>query len=346
MKHYPYIIIGQGLAGSILSLYLVKKKVKHLVLSEPDLSRSSLVAAGLANPIVLKRLKLVHEADAFFSKAPAFYQWAEKMLNASFYYPIPVWHLIRSQEEQNHWLEKSEHPAYGPYLHDVIHTRHFKGINSSYGFGEVQHTFWVHTQNFIQAVRRTLGKHYVRHQLSPNELDLKQKTLSLPQGKISFEHLVDCSGHLSRQLFPYLQYAFNPTRGEVLVIKSTGLPEDIILHAGVFVLPLGNNYFKVGASYHWDELKDKTTAEGRAWLIKELQKIYSGPFDIVDHLGGVRPNVKDRKPLIGPVDEALYAFNGMGSRAVLMAPFLAEVLLSHIENNQAIPEVFQASRFT
>ena len=71
MKHYKYIIIGQGIAGTILSMRMQEAKHNHLVIDNPKLSSSSKIAAGLANPIVLKRLKWVKDAELFLIQVRA-----------------------------------------------------------------------------------------------------------------------------------------------------------------------------------------------------------------------------------------------------------------------------------
>jgi len=51
-----FIIVGQGIAGSVIALSLIKAGYKILVINKPQLSLSSKIAAGIWNPIVFKRL--------------------------------------------------------------------------------------------------------------------------------------------------------------------------------------------------------------------------------------------------------------------------------------------------
>lgn len=345
MQHYPYILIGQGISGSVLSLQLKAAGIKHLLIDVPALSSSSKVAAGLVNPIVLKRLKKVQRVEEYLAAATPFYTKAEETLSTRFTYHQPLLHRFHNQEEQNHWLEKSEHPAFSPFLSDQIEKNSSIHIPAPFGLGRVLQSFWIDTPAFCIALARQT-ENILQYQLTPADVSLQNKTIRCAGETYSFNQLIDCSGHLARKLFPQLNQAFSPTRGEVLVIKAPELPENSILHAGVFILPLGNNLFKVGASYHWDILKDTPTEKGKDWLINELEKLYTGSYTIIQHLAGVRPNVKDRTPLVGELEKGLYCLNGMGSRAVLMAPYLAGILLNHLETNAPIPESFAPKRFT
>ena len=58
-------------------------------------------------------------------------------------------------------------------------------------------------------------------------------------------------------------------------------------------------------------------------------------FEIVNHFAGVRPTVKDRRPLVGthPIHSQLHVLNGLGTRGVMLGPYLANQLFQLIEEN-------------
>ena len=66
MAKKKYLIIGQGIAGSVLALEMYHRKMDFVVVDQPKLSSSSKIAAGVVNPVVLKRLKMVQGAENFF----------------------------------------------------------------------------------------------------------------------------------------------------------------------------------------------------------------------------------------------------------------------------------------
>ena len=53
----------------------------------------------------------------------------------------------------------------------------------------------------------------------------------------------------------------------------------------------------------------------------------------VQHLAGIRPTVKDRRPLIGThyKYKQIHLLNGLGTRGVLLGPYLSDLLFSKIE---------------
>ncbi len=58
----------------------------------------------------------------------------------------------------------------------------------------------------------------------------------------------------------------------------------------------------------------------------------AAPFEIIGHVAGVRPAVKDRRPYIGASKKHsnLFIFNGLGTKGALLAPYWAEHLAEHL----------------
>ncbi|WP_445724289.1 NAD(P)/FAD-dependent oxidoreductase, partial [Flavobacterium sp.] len=104
--------------------------------------------------------------------------------------------------------------------------------------------------------------------------------------------------------------------------------------SSVFILPIGNDLYKVGATYDWSDKSNTPTEAGKDELISKLKEIISCDFEIVNHFAGVRPTVKDRRPLVGthPTYKQIHVLNGLGTRGVMLGPYLANQLFQHIEN--------------
>ena len=337
MSNNKLLLIGRGISGAILSLRLMEQGLAHDIIDEPSLSSSSKIAAGLMNPVVLKRLKLVQGASEFLSESPLFYQTWEKKLKKKFYHPTPLHHVFSSQGEVNQWMEKSTLPIFEDLLGPVL-ANNDALFPSAFGIGELQGCGWLDTEAFLQAHRETFTAfgNLKQEEVLPSQLD---------QLRSRYEKVIVCNGHLMREFFPDLDL-FRPTRGEVMTIRSKEIPENVIRHGRIFIMPLGNHKFKVGATYHWDELRDIATESGLGQLKEGLNKLFKGDYEVIEHRAGVRPNVKDRKPLLGEIlDSGIYSFNGMGSRAVLMAPFLSQILLDHLVQNKEIPKQYDIQRF-
>ena len=81
---YDFVIIGQGIAGSVLSYILLQKKQKVLLINDTKKNCSSLVAGGIFNPITGKNLVKTWQADRLFPFMLPFYKDLEQALAVKF----------------------------------------------------------------------------------------------------------------------------------------------------------------------------------------------------------------------------------------------------------------------
>ena len=82
-------------------------------------------------------------------------------------------------------------------------------------------------------------------------------------------------------------------------------------------------------------------------MIERIQEIISCDFKIVEHFAGIRPTVKDRRPLLGthPKYNSIHILNGLGTRGVMLAPAMAMQLYHHIESNKTLDKTIDISRY-
>ncbi len=137
------------------------------------------------------------------------------------------------------------------------------------------------------------------------------------------------------------------TKGDLLLIKAPKLSFNVIINSSVFILPIGNHYFKVGATYNWQDKTSTPTEEGKQELIEKLKEIINCDFEIIEHLAGVRPTVRDRRPLLGTHSKHknVHILNGLGTRGVMLAPYLAKALFENIEFGKVLKPEMDIKRF-
>ena len=137
------------------------------------------------------------------------------------------------------------------------------------------------------------------------------------------------------------------TKGELFIIKAPNLNLDVIINTSVFILPLGNDLFKIGATYHWEDKTNNPTEAGKLELLERIREILNCDFEIVEHVAGVRPTVRDRRPLLGsnPKHKNLHILNGLGTRGVMLAPSMALDLFNFIENNKPLDKSIDIKRY-
>jgi glycine oxidase len=103
----------------------------------------------------------------------------------------------------------------------------------------------------------------------------------------------------------------------------------------------------VGDTFNWKDKTTLPTEQGKKELIEKLESFIKVPYEIVDHVAGIRPTVKDRRPLVGlhPKHSQLAILNGLGTRGVMIAPKVAKELYHHIENNALLDPECNIARF-
>ena len=154
--------------------------------------------------------------------------------------------------------------------------------------------------------------------------------------------IIFCEGFGVKQN-PYFNHLpLEEVKGEIITIHAPKLEIDFLLKSTLFVLPLGNNRYKVGATFNHKDKTSIPSIEGKDELVEKLKKVITVPYTIVSQSAGIRPAVKDRKPLVGTnvSYKQLSVLNGLGTRGVMIAPTVAKNLFQHIEfGTELDPEI-------
>ncbi len=340
-----YIVVGLGLAGIALCEELEKNN-KSFFVFDSDTNASSLVAAGLYNPVILKRFTLAWNATEQLEVAIPFYKRLEQKLNVVLDYKIPVLRRFTSYEEQNLWFEASDRRELAPYLSLQLLPSTNPSISAPFGYGEVFHTGRVDTSTLLEAYRNYLNKD---NKIKQEDFDysLLQIKDAIQYKNVKAKRIVFTEG-FGMHKNPFFDYLpLDGTKGEMLTIKAPQLQLKEILNASLFIIPMGNDLYWVGATYDWKDKEYGLTNEGKDELLGKLRKIISCPFEVVNHLAGIRPTVRDRKPLVGrhPVHENMFIFNGLGTRGVSIAPQTASQLYDYMEKNIPLEKDMDIKRY-
>jgi glycine/D-amino acid oxidase-like deaminating enzyme len=329
-----YIIVGNGLAGISFSEIALKANKKILVFDNNS-QPSSRIAGGLYNPVVLKRFSEVWKAKEQLEFAFPLYHQIEDKLNVVFDYKISILRKLTSIEEQNNWFQAADKPNLAPFLYPKLVNKKYQNIQAPFHYGLVNETGYLNINTLILSYSNYLKSFgaFVEATFDYNAIQFLDNHISY--NGIEAKHIIFAEG-FGLHANPYFNdLPLDGTKGELLIIKAPNLYLDVVIKSSVFILPIGNDLYKVGATYDWKDKTNIPTERGKQELVEKLKDIISCDFEIVEHFGGVRPTVKDRRPLVGthPNHPQLHILNGLGTRGVMLGPYLANQLFQYIEND-------------
>jgi len=137
------------------------------------------------------------------------------------------------------------------------------------------------------------------------------------------------------------------SKGEYVIIKAENLTLNAALKSQFFIIPQGNQRFKVGATFDGKDKDNSTTRAARDEILHKLRKVITCDFEVVDQEAGIRPTTGDRRALLGkhPHFPNLALLNGLGTRGIMMSPYLAELLYQNLENGKKLPDTVDILRF-
>lgn len=348
MEQVDYLIVGQGLAGSVLAFTLMQQDQNVLVIDEEKESSSSKIAAGLCNPVVFKRLTKSWMIDDVLTHAKTFYREQENLLNDQFYFDIPLYKIFVDEKEQEFWQQKSNEPQLFDWInHEIEYPFDTEKLTHPFGAAKTLKSGFLKTAKWLSSFNS-----YLKEKEAYLNKKIDYSKITLTDNGVEWEgyqakKIIFCEGYQSIYN-PYFDWLpFKLTKGETLIVNFENLELKHALNKGVFILPINGNY-KLGATYDWDNIDEKPTEKGKNQLLKRTEKLINDPIHIINHQAGVRPTVSDRRPLIGihPQHEQLAVFNGLGTKGVMLAPYFADKMVRLLLNDTPLPQEVDISRFS
>ncbi len=326
---YDVIIVGHGLAGTALSYHLIKKKKKVLVINKTDKQHCpSYIAAGIYSPIAGQRLASAWLVEELFSYLPVFYRELESVLNTRFFYPMPYIILCYTKRMQNFAQRRLEDPRYKPYITPV---------EDQYFAGKKVPALSIHQSGYVDlpTLHDAYQSFLQQHDMYRQEW-FDASLLSLTDGGVSYNNihakqLVFCTGLQAADNPFFADLQFNPVKGQVITVKMpTQL--DHILTTDIFTAPMGNNIFRVGATYERDFIDDEPTQACKKFLCEQLELMIDAPYQVIDHKSGIRPTTIGHRPFVlqHPIYHQLAVLSGLGSKGVSLAPYMAKQLADQL----------------
>lgn len=321
MKHIH--IVGGGLAGTLLAWELLKLKVDVTIEDIVDNESSSRVAAGMITPITGKRLKPTWRGQELTQIARETYEEIELAFGVKLWKDWTLRRVFREEIMLEWFHERLAHGEYGHVSLKEIAVGTFDGVEFPYGGFEHGDVATVDLPVLTDAIAKHVATIPTLSQTVPDVT-------------------VNCTGYqaLTNPLWSWLP--IEPSKGEILDVEIAGPSLQYILTNGTWILPLGGDRYRVGATHDWDDHTPTPTENGRTKLLAQARELLGEAVIVIGHRAAVRPSTKFKRPLVGlhPVDPFQAVFNGLGTKGALQGPWAAKQLAQHLVHGEPLdPEI-------
>lgn len=343
------LIVGQGIAGTCLSYFLEKLGKSYDIIDRKTPVSASRAAAGIMNPVTGKFFSLSWEYPLLYPLAIKTYKGIAEQLGIESKFSTPIFRVLKNASQENEWLYRAGQEMYAPFMSDILSTIEKENLNlQGTAIGELKHGFQVPLPMIIEKWRKRLisQNSFIEEEFDFKQLEISSESVQYKSN--TYQHIVFCEGAqmMKNPFFNYLP--MQPAKGEAILIHAPELKMDSILKEEVFIAPwhIADHYW-IGATYAWNTLDNQPTDEKQIYLEAELNRMIKVPFTIINRLAGIRPAVKDRKPLVGihPNYPNLCLLNGLGTKGTSLGPFAADALCKLLYFNTELPLSIDIRRF-
>lgn len=341
-----FLIIGQGLAGSLLGWELLQRGQRILIL-DPGGGNASRVAAGLINPVTGQRLVKTDAVETLLPAAQQFYGELEQQFHKPFLFQQPMLRLLQTKRDREIAEQRLQQIAYRSLLHSNIIAAN-KDIISPYGMLAQKQTATLHTQPLLDELRHFFSTGNRLRQVTVPHADINPETCCWQN--LHPRAIIFCEGYRIQDNPWFNWLPLQPVKGEIVTAEARQLPADTMLNYGHWMIPLNERRFKTGATFDHRHIDNQTSTEARRQLLASLKQICPrlGEITVLHQQAGVRPATKDRQPFIGfhPAYPKLAVFNGFGAKGSLQIPYYCRLFADRLTGKlNDLPNTIDINRY-
>lgn len=343
-----YLIVGQGLCGTLLSWYLLAEGKQVVVVDEERPATATRVASGVINPVTGRRLVRTWLIDQLMPAALEAYALLGQELQTPLVRSCNILEFHATDDAQAAF--EGRIPEGEDYLHAINNERQWEPyFRFGHGIGEIDPGWLIDLHRLLDGWRARLLESgaLVAAPFRWDALNTERDGVSW-EG-ITAEKIIFCDGAAGHDhtLFRLLPYARN--KGEAIIAAIPGLPRNHTYRHGLSMVPWGGaDRFWIGSTYDWHFTDLQPSPEFRRRVTGVLDSWLRLPYTLMDHLAAERPANMDRRPFVGlhPVYPNIGILNGMGTKGCSMAPFFARQLARHLVHGEPLMPEADVRRFT
>lgn len=341
-----YIIVGQGIAGTMLSYKLMQAGKRVLVIDENDPASASKVASGVVNPVTGRRVVSTWMIDELLPYTRDAYTEIGELLGVSCISRKDILAFHATEQMQRAFLEKMDEN--GEYVSIVANEENYKQWFDFYhGIGVIEPAYLIDLETLLTHWRKHLQAHNSLLEERFECLGYRIENGLVYYKDIVAEKVIMCDGAAGINDPYFKRLAYGLTKGEALIVEIPDLPPTNIYKQGYSIVPWKDGLFWIGSTFarEYDDLQP--TQAFRESVEQQLNSWLKLPYKIVDHIASQRAGTIERRPFVGlhPEHNEVGIFNGMGTKGCSLAPYFANEFTRHLLYGEPINELADVRRF-
>ena len=346
MREVDYLLVGQGICGTLLSRGLLKAGNSVMVIDDHSPSAASMVAGGIINPVTGMRMVRSWMIEELLPFAKKTYEDIGAEFGVQLVRLCPILDIHVTQDARSLFVDRM--PGEQDYLHEEEEGQWKEYFRFNYGVNRIAPSLLVDLQGMLQQWRSKLK---ANDAIIEEAFDLAHCTIApdhVVYENIKTRKIIFCEGAAGGQN-PYFDLLpWTADKGEALIVSIPGLPRDHIYKQGISIVPWKDDLFWVGASHDWKYTDLEPSASFTKSVETQLSYWLKLRFEIVDHIVARRPANMERKPFVGlhPLFSSVGIFNGMGGKGISMAPYFAHEFALHLAGKISLTPSVDVRRFT
>jgi len=350
-NHFNHVILGAGLAGLTLSMELLQKEQRVLLidLKYPG-SGASGTPAGLMNPATAQKALMPDDA---LNCVRAFSKILNKLLDQDNSEIILHEKVLRPAMDQkllanfNSTLDEPWPDGWVEWINklteDYPQIPGFKGglllnIGKAIDVPKYLSGMFNYCRNLN--LNYSFGGDYSLIE------DGEKFKLQIEDVILSAENIINCTGSTVPDI---TDFKLHKVKGQIRIVEDTHANPLSIALSSYGYLAQKNDCLIVGSTYEHHFSDVAPTAKQDDILLNKIKLMTGRNYlatDIRDRWAGVRITTPDRKPAIGSLltQKNYYYYTGLGSKGLFYSAFMSELLSDHILNNTPIPVKYHITR--
>lgn len=341
------LIVGQGVAGTIVAEKLMSRGETVCVIDHRNPFNATQASSAVINPITGRRLVKTWLFDDLMQSARAYYEYLEGALKKNLIIDQAILRVFQNAQEQNDFYGKMSEEKFQAHLSEAKIEEEKDLLHNDWGQGMIKTACRIEAQAIVEHFKSKWQSSGILKEWSFDYSQEIKDGDAVEMDGTHFERVIFCEGFEMKNnpFFNYLPII--PNKGEALIIRCDALDKKWSIKKGVTIVPLDEERFWVGSTKSDQYPSQEPSVEGKLYLEERLQTLLKVDYEILDHISGIRPTSKDRRPLIGvhPKLNQLFCFNGFGTKGISLIPFFADQFLAHVLGDQPIQKEVNIERY-